>query len=383
MGRYGPPGSEINMSKTDIWNMPMPSKPSWGVRGIFRARESAIPHICYSIGDGRKIELWKFPWHPAGVLSSVISRHSTDLSLSSLSLLAQIHHVQRWNPILSIPSLKKAKDLLAKGIFNNSNKNIPIWKPEANGSFTLESAWDSIRVKNPKPPWYSLVWFRVNTPKEAIVVWKSLQNRLPTRDRLPFHVNDKTCPLCSASLESLNHLFFSCGCSAWIWRSLLWRAGWRRKPFRTLSEEGSWIRDKFKGNGQLSTVITKGFQAAIYQIWKERNHRIFENKSTHKTQILKRILGDICFKINQLTTCRDSPHARAIEAAKHFEYKFSDMVRTVQFCSWAKPQKDEVKINSDASLESHCASIGGLIRDDLGMSLAMFILIWKISMSWS
>ncbi|XP_077222214.1 uncharacterized protein LOC143856059 [Tasmannia lanceolata] len=114
-----------------------------------------------------------------------------------------------------------------------------------------------------------------------------------------------------------------------------------------------------------------GFQASIYQIWKESNHRIFENKSTHKTQILKRILGDICFKMNQLTTCRDSPHARAIEAAKHFGYKFSDMVRNVQFCSWAKPHKDKVKINSDGSLESHCVSIGGLIRDDLGMSLTM------------
>ncbi|XP_077252590.1 uncharacterized protein LOC143891996 [Tasmannia lanceolata] len=115
-----------------------------------------------------------------------------------------------------------------------------------------------------------------------------------------------------------------------------------------------------------------GFHAAIYQIWKERNFRIFESKSTHKTQILKRILGDICFKMNQLTACRETPHARAIEAAKIFGYKFSDMVRTVHHCSWAKPQKDEVKINSDASLESHCASIGGLIRDDLGMSLAMF-----------
>ncbi|XP_077251926.1 uncharacterized protein LOC143891175 [Tasmannia lanceolata] len=169
-----------------------------------------------------------------------------------------------------------------------------------------------------------MVWFNGITLREAIVVWKALQNRLPTRDRLSFVVQDRSCSLCSRHSESLDHLLLSCGYSAWIWKSILWRVGWRRRPLRTLVDEESGIRDKFKGNGQLSTVIKMGFQAAIYQICNERNQRIFENKSTHKTQVLKKILSDICFKMNQLSMCRDVPHARAIKAATNFGYKIAD-----------------------------------------------------------
>ncbi|XP_077215797.1 uncharacterized protein LOC143850430 [Tasmannia lanceolata] len=206
-----------------------------------------------------------------------------------------------------------------------------------------------------------------------IVVWKAIQNKMSTKDRLTFLPSsvDRRCVLCSSDSEFINHLFFKCGISAWIWRSLLWRIGFRRKPKNSLVEEEKWIRENFKGKGQRCRALYLSFQATIYHIWKERNLRIFEGKVKHKTQILREILQEVCTKINSLNLS-DNLQIENIKTARLFGYKFQHDVPEIKYSCWTKPGIGEFKLNSDASLEDFGTGIGGLIRDSNGMIHALF-----------
>ncbi|XP_077242349.1 uncharacterized protein LOC143882831 [Tasmannia lanceolata] len=219
-----------------------------------------------------------------------------------------------------------------------------------------------------------MLMFKENIPRHSIVAWKAIQGRLLTRDRtfLVSIVHDKSCPFCLHAVESTDHLFFRCGYSAWVWRSILWRAGWRRRPLRSLVLEEEWLRLHFGGKGQLAQAMRISFQATIYLIWRERNLTIFENKKHHKTFILRNILGGSHIKINSSTHCHDLLSEGNIRAAATFGYKFSPRVINDKSCSWSKPHAGQFKISSDASLEENGAAIGGLIRSDDGWLLTMF-----------
>ncbi|XP_077228449.1 uncharacterized protein LOC143861408 [Tasmannia lanceolata] len=213
--------------------MKVPSRPSW---------------------DEAEIDLWTQPWHPDGVLDQIISKSVTDYSLSSMKCLGEIHSKEGWNPIINKTSLIQEKAILQKSLFQEDDENRVIWKPSIDGYFSVRSAWNSIRKHKVDTPWASSVWFTGHIPRQALSAWKVLHKKLLTRDHQIFRnrVMDEGCPLCKSEKETINHLFFRCGFSAWVWRSILSRYGSRRKPKKTIQEE-EWIRTHCRGYGGRET----------------------------------------------------------------------------------------------------------------------------------
>ncbi|XP_077223409.1 uncharacterized protein LOC143857022 [Tasmannia lanceolata] len=104
--------------------------------------------------------------------------------------------------------------------------NSPIWMPPSQGLFSIRSAWEQIRDTSQPLPWASTVRFKGRYPRHSITVWKAMLNRLSTKDRI-CRINsaiDAKCCLCNAVPESVDHLFFKCGFTSWIWKAILWRA---------------------------------------------------------------------------------------------------------------------------------------------------------------
>ncbi|XP_077249456.1 uncharacterized protein LOC143888963 [Tasmannia lanceolata] len=224
--------------------MKVPSKLSWAIRSILRAREVIKDKTCYLVGKEAEIELWTQPWHTDGVLEQLISKSVTDYSLSSMKCLDEIHSKEGWNPIINKPSLNQEISILQRSLFQEEDENRAIWKPNIDGYFSVKSAWNSIRQQNVVVPWASSVWFPGHVPRQALITWKVLHMKLLTRDHPIFcnRVMDDRCPLCNSEKETINHLFFRCGFSAWVWRSILWRYGSRRKLKKTIQDEEEWLR---------------------------------------------------------------------------------------------------------------------------------------------
>ncbi|XP_077215840.1 uncharacterized protein LOC143850478 [Tasmannia lanceolata] len=302
----------------------MSSKPSWGLRSVLQARDIAVNYICYAVGKEDEIDLWHFPWHPDGKISTQIPKSTTDPCLADEKMLSDIRRSDGWHPILDNDSLREEKLLLNRGIFIHDNKNIPIWKPSLDGSFSTHSDWDNIRHHSPKIPWFKTFWFIGHIPKHSLTVWRALQNKLLTKGKLCTYLPhiDTRCNLCQAHAETVDHLFFQCGYSCWIWRFVLWKFNSRRKPRVTLKDEEEWIRINRTGKGQAVTALKIAFASAIFRIWKERNYRQFQNKKLHKSVILRMINADVKERINWLQFQNEDSEEKR-NTALLFGYKFN------------------------------------------------------------
>ncbi|XP_077228474.1 uncharacterized protein LOC143861432 [Tasmannia lanceolata] len=303
-----------------------------------------------ALGNEAAIDLWSEPWHPRGVISSIISKHRTDSSLSSLKTLEQLHHEGSWNPILNLGSLTQEKSLLMEAIFSDSTTNTPIWKPNSNGIFSTKSGWEVTRPHFEKLVWASRIWFSRHIPRHALVTWKALSNGLSTTDNLPFldPTISRNCILCNSGPESL-------------WRN----------PEPDLIQEELWLANHFKGAGQTSKLAFIALEATIYNIWSERNHRIFRNTFVPKSVLLSGTLSFIRTKILGLhLEDVDTPTNRSIAA--NFGCAFCPKIRSPQVCCWSKPNQGSFKINSDASLSTDGGGMGGAIRNHNGFLVSMF-----------
>ncbi|XP_077232625.1 uncharacterized protein LOC143869974 [Tasmannia lanceolata] len=257
-----------------FWNISMPGNPSWAVRGIFRVRAIARKYICYIIGPNSNLLFWKDPWHPNGPLENQSSLSS--ISIPESATISDTISNGWWSLIHQHPYLSDLKAILVTSLFSSSTPSFPVWMPEADGTFSTKSAWNSIRSSHHPPDWVSSLWFPGHIPKFSFTAWQAIQDRLPTKDRLTFlPINaDKRCLLCNSVTESVNHLFFSCSYSAWIWRIILKKIS---------------LRKKFKFKGQSGCLARILLTPSVYYIWLERNCRLHDKIKTHKSIILDRI----------------------------------------------------------------------------------------------
>ncbi|XP_077214463.1 uncharacterized protein LOC143849349 [Tasmannia lanceolata] len=312
-------------------------------------------------------------FRPKVIISNILSSHRTKLSLASAHTLSQIHNSNGWNLVLSKPSLTEEFSTLKEAIFNSENLNIPIWKPSTSGHFSTKSAWNAVRTIQPKPPWHDSIWFPGHIPRHSVVAWKAIQDKLLTKDNLLRFIPsiDTQCLLCCAENESVNHLFFSCSYSAWIWRSILWWFGTRRRPKKELKEEEQWAQENFRGKGQIPTALKLCFTSSIYHIWGERNNKVFENSKSQKSVVLDRIVSEVRIKINCLGIS-DLPSKVNHQIADNMGFIFKAKSFALRLCFWNLPSENEIKVNVDASLEESGGGIGGLLRRHDGSCIAMF-----------
>ena len=70
-------------------------------------------------------------------------------------------------------------------------------------------------------------------PKQAIIAWMAVLNRLLTKDRIKswgLKVND-VCELCGSAGETKDHLFYGCWFSQQIWNEILLLCGHTKRAF--------------------------------------------------------------------------------------------------------------------------------------------------------
>ncbi|XP_077221623.1 uncharacterized protein LOC143855390 [Tasmannia lanceolata] len=280
-----------------------------------------------------------------------------------------------WAHILHQAYLPQLHRIMKTGLFSHHEVDRIIWKGNPNGKFSLRSAWNQCRTRWAEVPWFKTVWHKGHIPRYSFTTWQAMQNRLSTRDRLCFlgSHRDLSCLLCNAGPESVNHLFFRCSYSAWIWKSILWRCGFRRKPLKTLLQEEMWIREKFKRDGQATSIMRLSFCVVVYMIWRERNSRLHGKHPCHKTSTLHSCLSIIHSRLAHLHL-DDVISRKNVATAANFGLPCIQVKTDAVFCSWIRPDHEFYKINTDAAVHNGMGGIGGLIRNSMGEVQVMFSL---------
>ena len=143
--------------------------------------------------------------------------------------------------------------------------------------FKSKACYDFFRPKGFAVCWAKLVWHHSLLPKHAFILWLSLKERLLTRDKLIDQIEDSSCILCGAPIESVNHLFFHCSGVNQIWAAIKGWLGFSR-ALSTLKAAAKWIKKEGRGTGAQAIAKKVGLACTVYSIWTMRNARMFEGK---------------------------------------------------------------------------------------------------------
>nr|KYP55738.1 hypothetical protein KK1_001963 [Cajanus cajan] len=127
------------------------------------------------------------------------------------------------------------------------------------------------------------LWSSFVPPRIIFLSWRMLQNRIPTIDQLivrglVFSDPHLSCPFCSTTLESSQHLFLECEFSRNVWHNVFTWTGIRLELPSSLGHLFFLLRSMF-----LDKVKRKWrdifWHATIWVLWTNRNEIVFRNKT--------------------------------------------------------------------------------------------------------
>lgn len=147
--------------------------------------------------------------------------------------------------------------------------------------------------------WARLIWPRFTTNKCSFVAWLALQKRIATKTRLATWgvILDTTFPLCNMAEETVEHLFFECRVSKFIWSEICVFNGWLLPADWTNLVEN--YMKKWK-NGVLDTAKKAAWCTALYYVWKLRNDKVFKEGKLTESKVTKDAIWDMKIKFSEI-----------------------------------------------------------------------------------
>jgi hypothetical protein len=188
---------------------------------------------------------------------------------------------------LNIPNEINIQPLLdhldARKILNQQGNDILRWGHTSTGTFNIQEAYrlkaghDSL----PTEAIWSKIWETNSWPKISTFLWLTAHSSILTWDNLRKRgfIGPSWCQLCGSEEETQNHLLNLCSYSSNIWdysASLMRTTDIKRTGIQETLE--AWCTSIFH-----SPILNKIWQLLpgfiLWQIWKERNRRIFKSET--------------------------------------------------------------------------------------------------------
>ncbi|XP_074305074.1 uncharacterized protein LOC141640008 [Silene latifolia] len=173
------------------------------------------------------------------------------------------------------------------GSITNASSLINSWC--SHGKFRVTAAYSYLRGAVLAGPWTTALTHPRIVPSHRIICSLAAQQKLATVDNMQlrgFYMVNR-CSLCEIALEDHAHLFFNYSFSKDVWQQLLQWMGMNRAGSCLLAElEQAGIGSKH--NWRMPWFCTS-LAAAVYQIWNERNSRIFRGRKAAATEIVSRV----------------------------------------------------------------------------------------------
>jgi hypothetical protein len=176
----------------------------------------------------------------------------------------------------------------------NLNENVEddiSWKLTESGHYTTKSAYNLQFMGLTYSSLYKSMWKMWAPPKIKLFIWLVYQNRIWTADRLAKRgwPNCGACPLCNQCLESVDHLLVHCRVSLRLWDKA--KESFDIHSINTNAWAGLTFTEWWTliSSGQNRKGMTSLAMLIIWEIWNERNDRVFKNKRATSQVIFERI----------------------------------------------------------------------------------------------
>ncbi len=123
----------------------------------------------------------------------------------------------------------------------------------------------------------------------------AVRYELLTADRLVKRgwIGPSICSLCCADGKNLDHLFFTCPYAVAVWEGILFK--WPLSCVRLLDSSGDlatrWRMAREPSRGPSQAEFDTTFAAGCWELWIERNKKIFDNLSSPSAICASRALN--------------------------------------------------------------------------------------------
>lgn len=94
-----------------------------------------------------------------------------------------------------------------------------MWFNSDSGKLTFKDAYIQSNPTGPMVSWAKLIWKSCIPPSKSFIIWRILQNRMPTDDILKARgcIVVTICSLCGNAAETTDHLFLGYPFAQQIW----------------------------------------------------------------------------------------------------------------------------------------------------------------------
>jgi hypothetical protein len=245
-----------------------------------------------TLGNGEIAPFWESPWlngrkpkDIAPLIFDISSRKkwSVKQALQNNAWISKI----KMDANLTTQHIREYIELwvaLREVHLHEDTQDTIVWNLTTNGEYTSASAYKAQFFGAISSNMNKLVWKAWAPPKIKFFAWLAIQNRLWTADRLEKRGWDNCglCPLCKQTGETATHLFSQCRYSRRLWGFIKDWVGTtciRMEEWTVeLHIEDWWTMMASKAKAMASVTML-----ASWLIWKERNARVFNNKSAPPT----------------------------------------------------------------------------------------------------
>ncbi|KAL6613961.1 hypothetical protein ACP70R_036231 [Stipagrostis hirtigluma subsp. patula] len=190
-----------------------------------------------------------------------------------------------------------------QGIQLTNDEDKITWKWTANGEYTARSAYNVQFIGTTRMTWPQTVWKADTKPKCKFFAWLILHNRANTAEVLAAKnwTHEEFCSYCLCFFETGDHLFRECNFTEAVWQQVcntlhLQHLIQTRSEATNLKE---WVRLITKGISKLDKRKNLGVLLYFWwEIWKERNRRIFTQEEQSFRQVARKVCDDVqCYQV--------------------------------------------------------------------------------------
>ncbi|XP_010520997.1 PREDICTED: uncharacterized protein LOC104799997, partial [Tarenaya hassleriana] len=268
-----------------FWECKPSANQSWNFNKLIHLQVLARGFHRKQVGNGSDTWFWYDHWLSLGPLIAVSG--GSGPSLAHIPKSAKVIDATSGNHWNLSPARGAGLETIQATLITTDpphpekGEDLNLWRDhrgQFKASFSSSTTWKQLRTPKQKVLWYDLIWFKLAIPRYSIVQWQAITHRLPTKDRLRgwgLQV-DSACVLCNADQESHPHLFFACPFSSALWKHYAARC-WPL-PLEDLLVCSPWMisqSDMSHNRYQIARLIA---QVIVYEVWRERNLRIFEGR---------------------------------------------------------------------------------------------------------
>ena len=173
------------------------------------------------------------------------------------------------------------------------------WKWTAHGDYSAKSAYNIQFAGSHGQFISSHIWQAESKGKHKFFTWLLVQSKLLTADNLLKRQwpCEPVCQLCSQEPETADHLILSCCFAKEVWHKMSqWTLGFITMPSTDVLVADWWQNELAGLPKKQRRVKAALLMYTAWNLWKERNRRIFEHVNSDAVRVMQEIKAEVAVR---------------------------------------------------------------------------------------